>query len=166
MNRKTGRWRFIDMQIAIACGDGMPRSARASVGALWYHALYRGSRREAVFHKPCDYDAFVDAVSVGWSALTSRCLPQISIECGTRYLEGGRTEASPGTGRQQLASGSRQACGREGARAREHLSKSSRKSATCPFSRFTTKALCPRFPVQGDENGVGRAQARRTVASG
>ena len=37
----------------------MPRSARASVGGLCYHVLNRGNRRETVFHKPEDYDAFV-----------------------------------------------------------------------------------------------------------
>ena len=40
----------------------MPRTARASVGGMWYHALNRGNRREAVFHKPGDYDAFVEAM--------------------------------------------------------------------------------------------------------
>ncbi len=28
-----------------------------------YHALNRGNRREAVFHKPADYDAFVEAIA-------------------------------------------------------------------------------------------------------
>jgi putative transposase len=37
----------------------MPRTARASVADTWYHVLNRGNRREAVFHKPADYDAFV-----------------------------------------------------------------------------------------------------------
>ena len=40
----------------------MPRTARASVGGMWYHARNRGNRREAVFHKPGDYDAFVEAM--------------------------------------------------------------------------------------------------------
>ncbi len=40
----------------------MPRTAGAPVGGMWYHALNRGNRREAVFHKPCDYDAFVEAM--------------------------------------------------------------------------------------------------------
>jgi putative transposase len=40
----------------------MPRTARASVGGTWYHALNRGNRREAVFHKPADYGAFVRAM--------------------------------------------------------------------------------------------------------
>ena len=30
---------------------------------MWYHALNRGNRREAVFHKPGDYDAFVEAMT-------------------------------------------------------------------------------------------------------
>ena len=29
---------------------------------MWYHALNRGNRREAVFHKSGDYDAFVEAM--------------------------------------------------------------------------------------------------------
>jgi REP-associated tyrosine transposase len=41
----------------------MPRTARASVGGIWYHALNRGNRRETVFHKPGDYDAFVQAMT-------------------------------------------------------------------------------------------------------
>src|SRR5215208_1354318 len=41
----------------------MPRTARASVGGVIYHALNRGNRREAVFHKPADYDAFVQAIA-------------------------------------------------------------------------------------------------------
>ncbi len=45
-----------------AYSDGMPRTARASVGGMWYHALNRGNRREAVFHKPGDYDAFIEAM--------------------------------------------------------------------------------------------------------
>jgi putative transposase len=40
----------------------MPRTARASVGGVIYHALNRGNRREAVFHKPADYDAFVESM--------------------------------------------------------------------------------------------------------
>src|SRR5262245_39966713 len=40
----------------------MPRTARASVGGSWYHALNRGNQRAAVFHKPGDYDAFVEAI--------------------------------------------------------------------------------------------------------
>jgi REP-associated tyrosine transposase len=30
---------------------------------MWYHALNRGHRREAVLHKPGDYDAFVKAIA-------------------------------------------------------------------------------------------------------
>ena len=43
--------------------DRMPRTARASIGGMWYHALNRGNRRETVFHKPADYDAFVEALT-------------------------------------------------------------------------------------------------------
>jgi putative transposase len=41
----------------------MPRTARASVGGVIYHAMNRGNRREDVFHKPADYDAFVEAMA-------------------------------------------------------------------------------------------------------
>jgi putative transposase len=43
----------------------MPRTARASVGGMWYHALNRGNGRETVFHKPSDYEAFVEAMAQG-----------------------------------------------------------------------------------------------------
>jgi REP-associated tyrosine transposase len=41
---------------------GMPRTARASIGGMWYHVLNRGNRPEAGFRKPGDYDAFVEAI--------------------------------------------------------------------------------------------------------
>jgi putative transposase len=41
----------------------MPRTARASVGGILYHALNRGNRREAVSHQPADYEAFVEAIA-------------------------------------------------------------------------------------------------------
>ena len=36
---------------------------RASVCGMWYHVLNRGNPREAVFYKPGDYDAFVEAIT-------------------------------------------------------------------------------------------------------
>ena len=48
------------------------RTARASVGGMWYHALNRGNRREAVFHKPGDYDAFVEAMTGAARAFAGR----------------------------------------------------------------------------------------------
>ncbi len=30
---------------------------------MWYHVLNRGNRREEVFHKPAEYDAFVTAMA-------------------------------------------------------------------------------------------------------
>jgi putative transposase len=30
---------------------------------MWYHVLNRGNRREEVFHKPADYNAFVKAIA-------------------------------------------------------------------------------------------------------
>jgi putative transposase len=41
----------------------MPRTARASVGGVIYHATHRGNRSEAVFHEPADYDAFVESIA-------------------------------------------------------------------------------------------------------
>jgi len=41
----------------------MPRTLRASVGGIWYHALNRGNGRATVFHQPADYDAFIDAMA-------------------------------------------------------------------------------------------------------
>jgi len=41
----------------------MPRTARASVADTWYHVLNRGNRRAEVFHKPPDFDAFVQAMA-------------------------------------------------------------------------------------------------------
>lgn len=38
----------------------MPRTARAAVGGLCYHVLNRGNGRAEVFHKPDDFDAFVE----------------------------------------------------------------------------------------------------------
>ena len=37
----------------------MPRTTRAAVGGMIYHALNRGNRRATVFHQPGDYEAFV-----------------------------------------------------------------------------------------------------------
>jgi REP-associated tyrosine transposase len=41
----------------------MPRTARASVAGMWYHVLNSGNRRETVFRKPGDYDAYVKAMA-------------------------------------------------------------------------------------------------------
>jgi hypothetical protein len=48
-------------RIALSDG-GMARTARTSVGGICYHVLSRGNRREAVFHKPGDYDALVEVI--------------------------------------------------------------------------------------------------------
>ena len=41
----------------------MPRTPRASVADMWYEPLNRDNRREVVFHRPADYDAFVKAMA-------------------------------------------------------------------------------------------------------
>jgi putative transposase len=53
--------RAISLAAHIARGDnpGMPRTARASVGGLCYHALNRGNGRAQVFHDADDYHGFV-----------------------------------------------------------------------------------------------------------
>ena len=40
----------------------MPRTARATVAETWYHVLNRDNRRESNFHKPADYDAFIETL--------------------------------------------------------------------------------------------------------
>src|SRR5688572_10749124 len=52
----------------------MPRTARAAVGGLCYHVLNRGNGRAAVFHKPEDYDAFVDLFVAANERLPMRIL--------------------------------------------------------------------------------------------
>jgi len=49
--RKPGTYAFIASQHLVDDRGGVPRTARASVGAMCYHALNPGTRREAVFHK-------------------------------------------------------------------------------------------------------------------
>ncbi len=41
----------------------MPRTARASVGGYCYHVLNRGNGWATVFHKPGDYEAFLDMMA-------------------------------------------------------------------------------------------------------
>src|SRR3984957_12514479 len=75
----------------------MPRTARASVGGMWYHVLNRGNRREAVFHEPGDYDAFVEAIidaraRLGVDVLGYRLMPK-------HFLLGIRRQADGDLGR-------------------------------------------------------------------
>lgn len=43
----------------------MPRTARASVGGVCYHAINRGNGRARVFHDDADYRAFLDLLAAG-----------------------------------------------------------------------------------------------------
>jgi putative transposase len=52
----------------------MPRTARASVGGLCYHAINRGNNRAAVFHDDGDYDAFVTTLGEACRRLPMRVL--------------------------------------------------------------------------------------------
>jgi putative transposase len=44
----------------------LPRTPRASVGGLWYHALNRGYRSEFVLRLHGDYGSFVAAILDTW----------------------------------------------------------------------------------------------------
>ena len=44
-------------------GDLMPRTARACLGGYTYHVLNRGNARATIFHKPADYDAFIEIMA-------------------------------------------------------------------------------------------------------
>lgn len=46
----------------------MPRTARAVRAGDCYHVLNRGNARQAIFHKPGDYDAFCRVLAEGLSA--------------------------------------------------------------------------------------------------
>lgn len=52
----------------------MPRTARASVGDVCYHALNRGNGRAEVFHKEGDYQAFIDLMALACDRLPMRVL--------------------------------------------------------------------------------------------
>ena len=41
----------------------MPRRARVCLGGYTYHVLNRGNARARVFHKPDDYDAFIELMA-------------------------------------------------------------------------------------------------------
>ena len=65
----------------------------------------------------------------------TRCPPGISTDCGTRYHEGGHTEASPGPRKQHIASGWSHVWAARAAAQGEDLNKGNRKSAMSPFSQ-------------------------------
>lgn len=50
----------------------MPRTARAAVGGVCYHVLNRGNGRAEVFHKPEDYDAFIELMALACDRLRMR----------------------------------------------------------------------------------------------
>lgn len=52
----------------------MPRTARASLGGVAYHAINRGNGRTDVFRKPEDYDAFLRLMAEGHQRLPMRVL--------------------------------------------------------------------------------------------
>ncbi len=52
----------------------MPRTARASVGGICYHAINRGNAQATVFHEPSDYEAFVELIDRACQRLQMRVL--------------------------------------------------------------------------------------------
>jgi putative transposase len=52
----------------------MPRTARASVADYCYHVLNRGNGCAEVFHKPADYEAFLEMVAAASDRLPLRVL--------------------------------------------------------------------------------------------
>src|SRR5207245_8929901 len=52
----------------------MPRTARAAVGGVCYHVLNRGNARRTIFHKPADFDAFVQAARRASELVSMRVL--------------------------------------------------------------------------------------------
>lgn len=50
----------------------MPRTARASVGGICYHAINRGNRRAEVFHDSVDYQAFIKLMERACARLPMR----------------------------------------------------------------------------------------------
>ena len=52
----------------------MPRTARASIGAFYYHVINRGNGRAELFHKARDYQAFVDLLRESIARVPMRLL--------------------------------------------------------------------------------------------
>jgi len=52
----------------------MPRTARASVGGICYHVINRGNAQNEIFHKPADYQAFIELVEEACQRLPMRVL--------------------------------------------------------------------------------------------
>jgi putative transposase len=50
----------------------MPRTARASVGGICYHAINRGNRRAEVFHNLADYQSFIELMERACARLPMR----------------------------------------------------------------------------------------------
>ncbi len=52
----------------------MPRTIRASAADYCYHVLNQGNGRAEVFHKPADYDAFLEMIAAAQKRLPMRVL--------------------------------------------------------------------------------------------
>ena len=52
----------------------MPRVGRKAPGGLIYHVLNRGNGRQRLFHKPADYQAFIDLLGRVRAAVPVRVL--------------------------------------------------------------------------------------------
>ena len=81
----------------------MPRTARSCSGGYTYHVLNRGNARATVFHKPDDFDAFLDLMAessvrtpMPWSSLRLALIARAgtgepragSVPRGTLWVEG------------------------------------------------------------------------------
>lgn len=52
----------------------MPRKPRTDVGGLIFHVLNRGNGRQRLFHKPADYEAFMDVLREAGERYPVACL--------------------------------------------------------------------------------------------
>ena len=52
----------------------MPRTARASAANIVYHVINRGNNRSRIFHKPADYQAFLELLDLACERIPMRIL--------------------------------------------------------------------------------------------
>ncbi len=71
---KTGTFYFVASGQCDVIMEGMPRTARASVGNAIYHVLNRGNARNEVFHKDGDYGAFLKLLTQANDRVNMRLL--------------------------------------------------------------------------------------------
>jgi hypothetical protein len=82
----------------------MPRIVRVARGGIVQHVLNRGDGRLRLFHKPADYDAFLDVPCEGGESgcrgvgcgRTARCRITGTWCCGRGPIDPGSGEATRG----------------------------------------------------------------------